>query len=163
MGTGNTGTSGIGANAPGGGPPPFTGLGAGPSGQPPLNAATLPRAGFGIRMGALLLDLILIGIVTHQLHDHDIHLILLAAYGAVMWKLKGSTIGGIICGLHVVRVDGRPVDWPTAIVRALGCFLSLAVVGLGFIWIAIDHDRQGWHDKIAGTAVVRAPKGASLL
>lgn len=162
MGTGNTGASGIGANVPGG-PPPFTGPGAGPSGQPPLNAATLPRAGFGIRMGALLLDLILIGIVTHQLHDHDIHLILLAAYGAVMWKLKGSTIGGIICGLHVVRVDGRPIDWPTAIVRALGCFLSLAVVGLGFIWIAIDHDRQGWHDKIAGTAVVRAPKGASLL
>ena len=163
MGTGHTGTSGIGASAPGGGPPPFTGPGAIPSGQPPLNAATLPRAGFGIRMGALLLDLILIGIVTHQLHDHDIHLILLAAYGAVMWKLKGSTIGGIICGLHVVRVDGRPIDWPTAIVRALGCFLSLAVVGLGFIWIAIDHDRQGWHDKIAGTAVVRAPKGASLL
>jgi hypothetical protein len=163
MGTGNTGASGIGPSSPGGGPPPFTGPGAGPSGQPPLNAATLPRAGFGIRMGALLLDLILIGIVTHQLHDHDIHLILLAAYGAVMWKLKGSTIGGIICGLHVVRVDGRPIDWPTAIVRALGCFLSLAVVGLGFIWIAIDHDRQGWHDKIAGTAVVRAPKGASLL
>jgi len=162
VGTGSTGTGGIGANVPGG-PPPFTGPGAGPSGQPPLNAATLPRAGFGIRMGALLLDLILIGIVTHQLHGHDIHLILLAAYGAVMWKLKGSTIGGIICGLHVVRVDGRPIDWPTAIVRALGCFLSLAVVGLGFIWIAIDHDRQGWHDKIAGTAVVRAPKGASLL
>jgi uncharacterized RDD family membrane protein YckC len=163
MGTGSMGTGDMGANAPGGGPPPFTGPGAGPSGQPPLNAATLPRAGFGIRMGALLLDLILIGIVTHQLHGHDIHLILLAAYGAVMWKLKGSTIGGIICGLHVVRVDGRPIDWPTAIVRALGCFLSLAVVGLGFIWIAIDHDRQGWHDKIAGTAVVRAPKGASLL
>jgi uncharacterized RDD family membrane protein YckC len=164
MGAGNTGAGGIGANAPGGGPPPFTASGpAGPTGQPPLNAATLPRAGFGIRMGALLLDLILIGIVTHQVHGNDVHLVLLAAYGAVMWKLKGSTIGGIICGLHVVRVDGRPIDWPTAIVRALGCFLSLAVVGLGFIWIAIDHDRQGWHDKIAGTAVVRAPKGASLL
>jgi uncharacterized RDD family membrane protein YckC len=114
-------------------------------------------------MGALLLDIILIGIVTQQLHDHDVFLVLLAAYGAVMWKLKGSTIGGIICGLQVVRVDGRPIDWPTAVVRALSCFLSLAVVGLGFIWIAIDHDRQGWHDKIAGTAVVRSPKGASLL
>jgi uncharacterized RDD family membrane protein YckC len=39
----------------------------------------------------------------------------------------------------------------------------LAVVGLGFIWIAIDNDKQSWHDKIAGTVVVRAPKGASLL
>ena len=89
------------------------------SDQPPLNTSALPRAGFGIRMGALLLDIILIGIVTHQLHDHDVFLVLLAAYGAVMWKLKGSTIGGIICGLQVVRVDGRPIDWPTAIVRAL--------------------------------------------
>ena len=132
--------------------------------QPPLNAAVLPRAGFGIRMVALLLDVILIGILTHQVYHHgDFHLLLLGAYGAVMWKLKGATIGGIICGLQVVRVDGRPIDWPTAIVRALSCFLSLAVVGLGFIWIAIDQDRQGWHDKIAGTAVVRAPKGASLL
>jgi hypothetical protein len=162
----NMSTGGVGASTPGGGPPPYTTsgpAGSGPSGPLPLNTSALPRASFGIRMGALLLDIILIGIVTHQLHDHDVFLVLLAAYGAVMWKLKGSTIGGIICGLQVVRVDGRPIDWPTAIVRALSCFLSLAVVGLGFIWIAIDHDRQGWHDKIAGTAVVRSPKGASLL
>jgi hypothetical protein len=162
----NMSTGSMGASAPGGGPPPYTTsgpAGSGPGAQPPLNISALPRAGFGIRMGALLLDIILIGIVTHQLHDHDVFLVLLAAYGAVMWKLKGSTIGGIICGLQVVRVDGRPIDWPTAIVRALSCFLSLAVVGMGFIWIAIDHDRQGWHDKIAGTAVVRSPKGASLL
>ncbi len=148
--------------AQGSGPPPPNTTSE-PSGQPPLNVSALPRAGFGIRMGALLLDIVLVGIVTHQLHDHDVFLVLLAAYGAVMWKLKGSTIGGIICGLQVLRVDGRPIDWPTAVVRALSCFLSLAVVGLGFIWIAIDHDRQGWHDKIAGTAVVRAPKGTSLL
>ena len=172
MGSDSMGASTAGASAPagnplGGGAPPRAPSGpgaAGPVGQPPLNVSVLPRAGFGIRMGALLLDLILIGIVLHQLPDHgDVHLIALAAYGAVMWKLKGSTIGGIICGLQVVRADGRPIDWPTAIVRALGCFLSLAVVGLGFIWIAIDHDHQAWHDKIAGTVVVRAPKGASLL
>jgi len=144
-------------------PPPPPPPAGGAASQAPLNAATLPRAGFGIRMAALLLDVILIGILTHQLHGHDEHLILLAAYGAVMWKLKGSTVGGIICGLQVVRIDGRPIDWPTAIVRALSCFLSLAVAFLGFIWIAIDTDKQAWHDKIAGTAVVRPPKGASLL
>jgi len=157
----NMNSGSVGGGAAGGGPSPYTT--SAPSGQAPLNVAALPRAGFGIRMGALLLDIILVGIVTQQLHDHDVFLVLLAAYGAVMWKLKGSTIGGIICGLQVVRVDGRLIDWPTAVVRALSCFLSLAVVGLGFIWIAIDHDRQGWHDKIAGTAVVRAPKGTSLL
>ncbi|MEA3180269.1 MAG: hypothetical protein QOI59_3792 [Gammaproteobacteria bacterium] len=142
--------------------PPASGFTPPP--QPPLNLTALPRAGFGIRMGALLLDVVLIGILLNQLHERtNVELLALATYGAVMWKLKGSTVGGIICGLQVVRIDGRPIDWPTAIVRALGCFLSLAVVGLGFIWIAIDSDRQSWHDKIAGTVVVRAPKGSSLL
>jgi uncharacterized RDD family membrane protein YckC len=84
---------------------------------------------------------------------------LLAAYGAVMWKLRGSTVGGIVFDLKVVRLDGRPVDWETAIVRALGCFLSLAVAGLGCLWIAFDDANQAWHDKIAGTVVVRVPKG----
>jgi uncharacterized RDD family membrane protein YckC len=161
-GQGPSSTSGNGPGSAGGGPPPYTTPGS--TGQPPLNVAALPRAGFGIRMGALLLDVVLIGILLNQLHERvNIELLALAAYGAVMWKLKASTIGGIICGLQVVRLDGRPIDWPTAIVRALGCFLSLAVVGLGFIWIAIDNDKQSWHDKIAGTVVVRAPKGASLL
>jgi len=88
---------------------------------------------------------------------------LLAAYGAVMWKFKGATIGGIVFNLQVVRLDGRELDWATAIVRALSCFLSLFVAALGFIWIAFDDDKQAWHDKIAGTVVVRMPKGVSLL
>ena len=75
---------------------------------------------------------------------------MLAAYGAVMWKLRGSTVGGIVFDLRVVRLDGRAVDWETAIIRALSCFLSLAVAGLGFIWIAFDANSQAWHDKIAG-------------
>jgi uncharacterized RDD family membrane protein YckC len=90
-------------------------------------------------------------------------LVALAIYGALMWRHKGTTIGGIVCGLKVVRLDNREVDWATAIVRALACFLSLAVAGLGFIWIAIDDEKQSWHDKIAGTAVVVVPKGVSLI
>jgi uncharacterized RDD family membrane protein YckC len=128
-----------------------------------MNLLAAPRAGFWIRMGALVLDAIIIAVLLGRLHSTNMELIVLAAYGAVMWKLRRSTVGGIICGLQVVRLDGREIDWPTAIVRALGCFLSLAVAGLGFIWIAIDHEKQSWHDKIAGTVVVRAPKSASLL
>jgi uncharacterized RDD family membrane protein YckC len=129
-----------------------------------VSAATLPRAGFWIRVGALALDGILLAVIVGMMHVGPKYMLLaLATYGAVMWKLKGTTIGGIVCGLKVVRVDGREIDWATAIVRALGCFLSLAVVGLGFIWVAIDDDKQSWHDKIAGTTVVRMPKGTSLL
>jgi uncharacterized RDD family membrane protein YckC len=36
-------------------------------------------------------------------------------------------------------------------------------VGLGFIWIAFDAEKQGWHDKIAGTVVVQLPKGSPLV
>jgi uncharacterized RDD family membrane protein YckC len=80
-----------------------------------------------------------------------------------MWKLRGATIGGIVFDLQVVRQDGQPIDWVTAIVRALSCFLSLAPAGLGFIWIAFDGDKQAWHDKIAGTVVVRTSKRVSLV
>jgi uncharacterized RDD family membrane protein YckC len=90
-------------------------------------------------------------------------LLLLATYGAIMWKLKGTTVGGIVCDLKVVRIGGGPLDWGTAVVRALGCFLSLVVAGLGFIWIAVDREHQAWHDKIAGTVVVRVPKGVGLV
>jgi len=118
----------------------------------------MPRAGFWIRMAALLIDILLVGFAMSVLHHVvHLHLLVLAAYGAVMWKLRGSTVGGIVFDLKVVRLDGRAVDWETAIVRALGCFLSLAVAGLGFIWIAFDPANQAWHDKIAGTVVVRVP------
>jgi len=136
-------------------PPPVT---------PPISAATLPRAGFWIRLVALLLDVVVLGIVAALLTGGGkLALLGLAAYAAVLWRLKGTTIGGVICGLKVVRLDDRPIDWGTAIVRTLGCFLSLAVVGLGFIWVAVDDQQQSWHDKIAGTTVVRVPKGMSLI
>jgi uncharacterized RDD family membrane protein YckC len=132
-----------------------------PAAQPVT--AALPRAGFWVRMGALFLDFLLVGFVLSVLHTHHFELIVLAAYGAVMWKVRGSTIGGIVFDLRVVRLDGREVDWETAIVRALSCFLSMVVVGLGFFWIAFDANHQAWHDKIAGTVVVRVPKGVPLV
>ncbi|HUX74701.1 MAG TPA: RDD family protein [Steroidobacteraceae bacterium] len=130
----------------------------------PVVDAALPRAGFWLRMAALLVDVLLVGILTGLLaHWGHAELLILAAYGAAMWKLRGSTIGGIVFHLRVVRLDGREIDWATAIARALGCFLSLAVAGLGFIWIAFDGDKQAWHDKIAGTVVVRSPASPSLV
>jgi uncharacterized RDD family membrane protein YckC len=146
---------------PAGAAPAYAAAAAAPTA--PQFTAAMPRAGFWIRMAALFLDVLLVSVVMSLLHSWgDFHFIVLAAYGAVMWKLRGTTVGGIVCDLHVVRLDGRPVDWETAIVRALGCFLSLFVVFLGFIWIAFDPNRQAWHDKIAGTVVVRAKHGVAL-
>ena len=153
---------------------PLVGAGAVASLTPPvLPAMSLPRAGFWIRMAALLLDVIIVALICSLLSEmfsSGSHIRIradllpsLALYGALMWKLKGSTVGGIVCGLKVVRLDDRPIDWGTSIVRALSCFLSLFVMGFGFIWIVFDDQRQSWHDKIAGTVVVRAPRGVSLV
>ncbi len=153
------------AAAAAGGP----GLSSGAPSAAPLPLSTYPRAGFWIRMGALFIDAIIIWAVVRLLlsfpqeGSNRIGVIALAVYGAIMWKVKGTTMGGIVCNLHVVRVDSRPLDWPTVCVRALGCVLSLCALGLGFFWIAVDAGKQAWHDKLAGTIVVRVPKGTPLV
>ena len=138
-----------------------------PTLPPVLSAATLPRAGFWIRLAAGGLDFLMIAVVLGILDAMErgpgMLFLVIAAYSAVMWKLKGTTIGGIICGLKVVRLDDRPIDWGVAVVRALSAFLSLFVAGLGFIWVAFDGEKQSWHDKIAGTTIVKVPKGTPLL
>ena len=137
-----------------------------------ISAATLPRVGFWLRLAATLLDLIMIGIVTgmseHLFRVVNFHPgggfpLWVVVYHVIFWATKGTTIGGIICGLKVVRLDDRPVDWGVAIVRGLSAFLSLAVAGIGFIWVAFDDEKQSWHDKIAGTTIVKVPKGTALL
>jgi uncharacterized RDD family membrane protein YckC/cytoskeletal protein CcmA (bactofilin family) len=134
-----------------------------PSAAPaPLDGAVLPRAGFWIRTAAGMIDLILIsGLFLHSFGPF--FLILPALYGAIMWQLKATTLGGIICHLKLVRLDGRPITWETAIVRAAGCFISLIALGLGFIWVVFDKEGQSWHDKIAGTTVVRVPRATPLV
>jgi uncharacterized RDD family membrane protein YckC/cytoskeletal protein CcmA (bactofilin family) len=134
-----------------------------PVSTPPQAAApvapatsTLPKAGFWVRMGALLIDALLIGIFAH------VWPLAIAVYAAIMWKFKGTTVGGIVFGLQIVRTDDKPIEWETAIVRALGCFLSAIALGLGFLWIVFDAEKQAWHDNIAGTVVVRV-KGKSLI
>ena len=145
-----------------------------PETEEELPLTALPRATFGIRMLALVIDFVLIAMVTnfgsnllpnflHLGHGPGTYFLLLATYGALLWKFRGATIGDIIFGLQVIRSDDRPLDWTTCIVRALGCLLSGFAVGIGFLWIAIDRDREAWHDKIAGTAVVVVPKKRALV
>lgn len=140
-----------------------------PPQAPPVNPSnleftTLPRAGFWVRMGALFIDALLIAVLVEWIEPTGhLMLVALAGYGALMWKLKGTTVGGIIFNLRVVRVDARDIEWETAIVRALSCFLSLVPAGLGFFWMLFDNNRQTWHDKIAGTIVVRVPKSQTFV
>ncbi len=67
----------------------------------------------------------------------------------------GQTVGKRILGLRVVRLSGEPMTLGAAFLRWVGYIVSGLVFYLGFLWIAFDARKQGWHDKIAGTCVVR--------
>mgnify|MGYP001176811683 CR=1 FL=1 len=75
----------------------------------------------------------------------------------------GRTPGKMILGLKVIGEDGTPLTFGAAFLRSVGYLISSVVLNLGFLWVAFDKKKQGWHDKIAGTTIVRVPKGTSLL
>ncbi|MFO1496860.1 MAG: RDD family protein [Verrucomicrobiota bacterium] len=128
----------------------------------PSDAALLPRVGFWRRFCATMLDFLLVGGLTIHLVG-PLFLALWPAYFIAMWAWKGSTIGGIIMRIKVVRVDGQPVDFAVALVRSLSSFFSAFVLFLGFFWAGWDRERQAWHDKIAGTIVVKVPPGVPVI
>lgn len=77
------------------------------------------------------------------------------AYKPWMWSRGGRTVGYKAMGLKLVRAaDGGPISGGLAIGRLLGYLVSGFLFSLGFIWIAFDAKRQGWHDKLAGTVVI---------
>lgn len=123
--------------------------------------ATFPHAAFVDRAAAFILDVILVVIAQEVLdltrRDSAVFLLLLA-YHVGFWTWKGTTVGGIICQLRVVRIDGAPLRFVDALVRGLSSIFSLAVLGLGCLWILKDPERQAWHDKIAGTYVIKVPR-----
>ena len=88
---------------------------------------------------------------------------LAVVYFAGMWTWRGTTFGGLVLGHKVVRTDGGPVTFSVAIVRSLLSIFSGIVFFLGFLWAAWDHEKQTWHDKIAGTVVVKMPAGFALI
>ncbi len=100
-----------------------------------------------------------IGIVVSALYA-----LLFIAYFTYFHGLNGRTPGKKLLGLQVVSADGSPISFGIAFLRAVGYLVSslLFTVPLGYIWVAFDKKKQGWHDKIAGTAVIiRDPQGSA--
>lgn len=67
----------------------------------------------------------------------------------------GQTPGKMMLKLRVVQPSGDAISFGTAFLRWVGYIISTAVVFIGFIWVVLDPRKQAWHDKIAGTVVVR--------
>lgn len=85
-----------------------------------------------------------------------IGLLIPAVYDVVLWSWLGQTLGQKALGLHVVDANtGTRISVGRAIGRYIGVLVSSWVLFIGLIWAAFDAQKQGWHDKMASTFVVR--------
>lgn len=113
---------------------------------------------------AIVLDLVLVAIAYNfldhfwWLRDDSLFLVVFLAYHIAFWAWKGTTLGGVICNLRVVRTNGENLRFVDALVRGLSGVFSVVALGLGLFWMINDSYRQMWHDKIAGTVVVKLPR-----
>jgi uncharacterized RDD family membrane protein YckC len=71
------------------------------------------------------------------------------------WKYRSATPGKMLIQAKIIDMrTGHAPALPQLILRYYAYCLSLLPACAGFIWISMDQKKQGWHDKIAGTAVV---------
>ena len=142
-------------------------------------AISFDLAGIGSRVAAFIIDLILIlGTAALTLGVGlfftgvgfsigsgrfinvliPIYLILLflgSTYFVFLEGFTGKTIGKMILGIRIIRDDGESMRLWEAFVRWLGYFVSAFFIFVGFIWAIFDSKNQTWHDKFAGTYVVK--------
>jgi len=139
--------------------------------------AQLNYGSFGYRMLATGIDAVILGVVAQVvafisgLPDFRPITSLYPSFGSVqavvsvviLWlyfvlttKYFAGSFGKLAFGMEVRRVDGKPLDWTTVILReVIGKTISTITGLLGFFWIAWDARKQGFHDKIADTVVVK--------
>ncbi|HFE36816.1 MAG TPA: RDD family protein [Gammaproteobacteria bacterium] len=138
-----------------------------------------PRyAGFWRRVAASLIDTLLFSFILFLVYafffgNNGIHLTmedgvlnidsnnglieqaLMIVITLLMWVKFLGTPGKLVLGCHVIDAKTHQRIKPLqAVIRYFAYFISLIPLGLGFLWIAWDKKKQGFHDKIAGTVVV---------
>jgi uncharacterized RDD family membrane protein YckC len=84
-------------------------------------------------------------------------LLTVITYFTFFHAYTGQTPGKQLFGLKVVRTSGLPLTFGQAFLRWAGYILSSLPLNLGFLWVVIDKNKQGWHDKITDTYVIRTP------
>jgi uncharacterized RDD family membrane protein YckC len=81
---------------------------------------------------------------------------LVIALGTLLfWRYQGATPGKIAIAARIAdaKTGGSP-STARLVVRLFAYIVSALPLCLGFLWIAFDRRKQGWHDKIAGTVVI---------
>lgn len=123
-------------------------------------------AGFFIRLVAFVIDLVLVGSLTAILSplfaDQAILknlvsiLIYLAYFVLTTGLTKGQTLGKMILGLKVVRVDGKELNWTDVFFREACCRLILKMVLPLYLLAGVTDKKQHLGDLICDTMVIKA-------
>lgn len=124
--------------------------------------ASGPRAGFWSRLVALLVDwgliLAMLWVLTILLRGVGLALTLLIDVGYFVFLEggpRGQTIGKRVMGIRVIGFDtGGPIGYGRALVRWFGRILSGVALGLGYLWMLWQPEKQCWHDSLAVDVVV---------
>jgi len=117
-----------------------------------------------IRFLALFIDLILVGIIGGVFGANDQWflggVVSFAVGVGYQWlfltRNNGQTPGKMVFGIRVIKTDGSAFTFTDALMRYVGYLINWAALGIGWFWAFFDENRQGWHDKLARTYVVRA-------
>jgi uncharacterized RDD family membrane protein YckC len=81
--------------------------------------------------------------------------LVLAVVVILFWRYRGATPGKMVIGARVAdAATGGEPSMGQLIGRYFAYFVSTVPLGLGFLWVAFDARKQGWHDKLSGTVVV---------
>lgn len=141
-----------------------------------LNESDVEYAGFWVRVGAALIDTLLTLCITFPLlisiygwkyfdskswvagpADFLITWVLPAAAAVWFWTYKQATPGKMALSIRVLDAEsGATLSTSQSIGRYLAYFVAMVPLGLGLFWVGFDKRKQGWHDKLAHTVVVRA-------
>lgn len=136
----------------------------------------LEPVGFWMRFWATIIDGILLAIITtpiamaiygiDEVMNNEslvmgvpgvfIDYVLPAAVVILFWVYRQATPGKMLISARIVDADtGEKPSTGRLIIRYLGYYLSFVILCLGFLWVIWDKRKQGWHDKMANTMVVR--------
>lgn len=140
-----------------------------------MTGPELEYVGFWARVGAALIDTLMLLIITLPLTylvygnlsdplgryvrgpmDLLINFVLPAVVIVWLWSLLQATPGKMAMSAKIVDADsGAPPSLRQWLIRYLGYFVSTIPFAVGLIWVAFDRRKQGWHDKMANTVVIR--------
>ena len=139
-----------------------------------MQAEELEYVGFWPRVGAAIIDTILILMIIGPLltafygeeywsnegltgpMDVLLSYLFPAVATILFWVTRQATPGKMAISARVVDANtGDPMTTSQSIGRYFAYFVAMLPLMLGILWVAFDRRKQGWHDKLAGTVVVR--------